>query len=248
MASRPGPRHTTPAPTLLLTCEHGGNLVPDDLAALARGHERLLASHRGHDPGALELAGRLAVALRAPLRFALVSRLLVDLNRSPDSPDLFSELTRDAAPALRRQILNRHYRPYRREVTAAVRSALRRSAHPVLHVSVHTFTPVLRGVRRDVDIGLLFDPARPLERAIVSAWERSLRAALPRLRIRRNAPYKGTDDGLTTHLRTLTDPGRYAGIELEVNQRFPRRAGPAWERTMSAIADSLRSILDHPAA
>jgi predicted N-formylglutamate amidohydrolase len=108
---------------------------------------------------------------------------------------------------------------------------------------VHTFTPLLRGHRRDVDIGLLFDPARAFERRVASAWGRQLQLALPRLRIRRNKPYKGTDDGLTTHLRARLPDRRYAGIELEVNQRFPRRAGPAWSALQESIAASLRAAL-----
>ena len=34
-------------PTLLLTCEHGGNRVPEEFRALFAGQETLLAGHRG---------------------------------------------------------------------------------------------------------------------------------------------------------------------------------------------------------
>jgi predicted N-formylglutamate amidohydrolase len=33
-----------------------------------------------------------------------------------------------------------------------------------------------------------------------------------------NEPYLGTDDGLTTHLRTVFPAAGYAGIEIEVRQ------------------------------
>ena len=39
----------------------------------------------------------------------------------------------------------------------------------VLHVAVHSFTPVLHGERRNADVGLLYDPARPRERAFRGA-------------------------------------------------------------------------------
>lgn len=228
--------------SLFLSCEHGGNLIPADLAPLFRGRTRLLDSHRAWDPGALELAGHLAAALQAPLRFALVSRLIVDLNRSLDNPALLSEFTSALTPREQRRLIARHYLPYRRDVEATI-SRLSRTA-PVVHVGVHTFTPVLRGRRRDVDIGLLFDPARGFERRVVSAWERRLRAALPaHTRVRRNQPYRGADDGLTTHLRTRLADARYAGIELEVSQRYPRRAGAPWATLQAVIAGTLADTL-----
>jgi predicted N-formylglutamate amidohydrolase len=32
------------------------------------------------------------------------------------------------------------------------------SKKPVLHLSIHSFTPIWSGVERKVDIGILFDP------------------------------------------------------------------------------------------
>lgn len=231
---------------VVITCEHGGNLIPRDLAWLFEGRRALLNSHRGWDPGALELAGRLAVRMRAPLRFALVSRLVVDLNRSTTSPELLAGPTARLAPASRRSMMARYYFPYRREIERLVTA--RRSNERVLHLSVHTFTPVLRGERRAVDIGLLFDPERELERTVVDAIRSNLRKSLPRLRIRLNAPYRGTDDGLTTHLRTLNAANRYAGIELEVNQRLVRARTPTggarWNQLQIVIAEAVASAVE----
>ena len=84
---------------------------------------------------------------------------------------------------------------------------------------------------------------RPRERAFAEAWRRELSARLPRLTIRLNQPYRGTDDGLTTHLRARLPTAVYAGIELEVNQRFPRRRGSAWDRVQRAVTDSLTGLL-----
>src|SRR5436305_13375521 len=38
---------------LLITCEHGGNAVPERYRGAFAGAARALASHRGYDPGAL---------------------------------------------------------------------------------------------------------------------------------------------------------------------------------------------------
>ncbi len=248
------PRHltlTTPSPlprlhsnlspppaALLLTCEHGGNLIPRKLSRHFKNRSRLLHSHRGWDPGALDLATHLATTLHAPLLAALVSRLVVDLNRSRDNPTLFSTITSKLGAGEQDRIIQKYYTPYRDHIAAEV---LRHtsSAKPVLHLSVHSFTPVLRGQRRTTDIGLLFDPSRTLESRIARTLQALLKLRLPALTIDLNKPYLGTDDGLTTTLRTRTNAKFYAGIELEVNQRFFRAAGSRWIATKSAIADAL---------
>jgi predicted N-formylglutamate amidohydrolase len=234
-------------PKLVLSCEHGGARVPAPLAPRFRGARAALAGHRGSDPGALELARDLARRpdlarrLAAPLVATTVSRLVVDANRSLGHPRLFSEWTRALPEAERAALVDRVWRPHRARVEAAVRAAGR---GPVLHVSVHSFTPRLKGVPRRTDVGLLYDPARWLERAAVDAWLASLGALAPQLRLRRNHPYRGTSDGLTTYLRTVFGDERYAGLELEVSQRLPLGPRREWARLRSAIARSLAAALD----
>ena len=79
---------------------------------------------------------------------------------------------------------------------------------------------MLRGETRNADVGILYDPRRPAEKRFAMAWARAIRAAARELRVRRNYPYLGVGDGLTTTLRRRFPAWRYLGIELEVNQRF----------------------------
>jgi predicted N-formylglutamate amidohydrolase len=201
---------------VVVTCEHGGNRVPRRERALFARAGRLLDSHRGFDAGALDVARRLARAWRAPLVAATTTRLLVDVNRSPHNPRAFSALTRGLPRARRDALLARHHRPHWERVRRALTAAPER----VLHVAVHSFTPVLRGARRDFGIGILYDPARRRERDRALAWQRRLADALPGVGVRRNAPYRGDADGLTTALRREMPASRYEGIELELNQRL----------------------------
>lgn len=234
---------------VLITCEHATNAVPRAYAAAFASSGAMLRSHRGWDPGAAELAQDLARALRAPLHLGRATRLLADLNRSVGHPSLFGPPVRGLSALERGRILAEHYAPYRTGVERAVAGLVprRRNAPPLLHVSVHSFTPVLRGRRRTVDVGLLFDPRRAGEAALVDRWLPALAARVPRLNVRRNAPYRGWTDGLVTHLRTLHAPGRYVGIELEVNQRFPRRGGRAWATLRREIVASLVDVRGTPA-
>jgi predicted N-formylglutamate amidohydrolase len=202
----------------------------------------MLKSHRGYDLGALELGRFLARRLAAPLLYSTTTRLLVELNRSLHHRKLFSEFTRDLPPAEQESILDLHYFPYRRRVEAAIARALS-EGDAVLHVSVHTFTPELNGVARTADIGLLYDPCRPSEKRLGVAWRDALRRLRPDLRVRRNYPYLGKADGLTTHLRRLWPDERYAGIELEVNQLWPQKPPGEWRRLKESLAESLQCLL-----
>jgi predicted N-formylglutamate amidohydrolase len=224
-------------PAMMITCEHGGDRVPRRCAGLLAAARRRLPIHRWYDPGALDLARRFARQLDAPLVFATVTRLLVDLNRSPGTRSVFSSLTAPLDDATKRAILERHYLPYRERVERLVAEAIARAGR-VVHISVHSFSPLFHGRFRRTDVGLLYDPSSRCERQICRAWQAALRRRRPELYIRRNHPYRGTADGLTTWLRGRFEPSRYAGIELEVSQRWPRGRKDAWRRLQRDLVET----------
>jgi predicted N-formylglutamate amidohydrolase len=204
---------------VVFTCEHGGNTIPEKYLPLFRNQAELLNTHRAYDIGALPLLESLAGEVADVFFCAKESRLLVELNRSLHHPDLFSAFTRQLPPDEREELLRKYYFPYRRAVEDQIRHFIGQG-NRVLHVSVHTFTPVLEGEERQADVGLLFDPARAWEKWLCERWRVLLHQANPDLVVRMNYPYLGVDDGLTTYLRTVFGPEAYAGIELEVNQKF----------------------------
>lgn len=222
--------------SLLISCEHGGNDIPTEYAHLFSDSKSLLESHRGYDPGALELSRKLAEALDAPLFFSTVSRLLVDLNRSPHNRTLFSEVTRDLPPAEKEALLEKFYFPYRRQVEAAVKEVIL-GGRRLFHLSVHSFTPFLREERR-ADVSLLYHPAREVERSLAERWVDFMRAQGDSLRIRRNYPYRGISDGLVAALRKRFPQDLYFGLELEFNQSFPLEGGRRWEEIQQSIVRS----------
>ena len=228
--------------TFLITCEHGGSRVPERYRCLFAGHEELLRTHRGYDPGALALARQLAGALDAPLFLSTVSRLVIDLNRSVGHPRLYSEATRPAPPAVRREILLRHYLPYRARVEDWIAKQVGQGRR-VVHISSHSFTPVLAGEVRNADVGLLYDPARRGEAELCRRWRAALKGAAGDLRVWLNYPYTGRSDGFTAWLRRRHAADRYLGIELEVNQRHFLPGYRAWWELRGRIVTALRQAL-----
>lgn len=229
----------------LITCEHGGNRIPASYRHLFRGHGRLLESHRGYDPGALVVASELASEFGAPLVSSTVSRLLVDLNRSITHRQVFSAATRTVPRTSRDEIVDRYYRPYRAEVEALVRRSVSRGRR-VIHVGSHSFTPELHGTVRRADVGLLYDPGRRGEVELCAQWKESLAALAPELRVRRNYPYAGRGDGLTSYLRRRFSAKVYVGIELEINQQIVFAAGRGWKLLRGVLRESLRAACSAP--
>jgi hypothetical protein len=144
-----------------------------------------------------------------------------------------------------------YYQPYRQQAEHLVTQAIARHGR-VVHLSCHSFTPELDGKARTADIGLLYDPARPGEVALAACWKAAIEARAPELTVRRNYPYAGKNDGLTTSLRKRLSPELLCwyrtGAQSETRAAWgtavdrPARDGhrvPAVRRSIHCGADSL---------
>lgn len=235
-------RRQQPGFRLVLSCEHGGNEVPAAYRQLFRRAGTTLATHRGLDIGALGAARYLQRRFGAPLVYATVTRLLADLNRSEGHPRLYSEFSRALPREAREALLAAHYHPYRDEVHRVITRNLA-AGGSVLHLSMHSFTPVLQGETRNAELGLLYDPERPLELRFCRVWQRRLRELLPEARIRRNYPYHGAADGFQRVLRRNFQTPRYVAVELEVNQGLAGATGRFPRALLQSIAASLALVV-----
>jgi predicted N-formylglutamate amidohydrolase len=228
---------------IVLTCEHGGNQVPAAYRPLFQHHQSLLRTHRGWDPGTKIMAERWQKSLKCQLHVAIVTRLLVDLNRSPNHPQVFSEVTRGLDIQHRRQLIAQYHHPHRQRVLDNIEQLIR-DGKRVLHIGLHSFTPEMDGVVRNAEIGLLYDPRRRWERDFCHRWRASLRMTPGLPRVRMNYPYRGASDGLTTSLRKQFTNDVYAGVELEVNQKIPLAGGRAWTDFQDACLASFSQVLE----
>jgi len=204
---------------LVITCEHAGNEVPQELQYLFEAFGGILESHLGYDPGAVDLHNHLS-KLAHFSHFHKISRLVVEPNRSLHHRQLFSEFTKELSDIEKKEILQRFYFPYRNIIEKKIKNLLK-NGEKVLHISVHTFTPELNGSIRNADIGLLYDPAVKEEKYFCKTFKYQLQLDNSK-NVRFNYPYLGKSDGLTSFLRKKFS-SNYLGIEMEVNQKFVRK-------------------------
>ena len=218
-------------PALMITCEHASNALPDFVLRAFRDSDgipdEVLASHRGYDIGAYKIFSILVKRLKPDFHSASkFSRLVVDMNRSSTSKSFYSEYTSSLPSTVKARMLSL-WEKYREKIESFVagkipekqRKAAKEAPLKVIHLGIHSFTPVLNGVERDADVGILYDPSRPSEAKIAEILIKNILDREPSLRIRKNYPYLGKSDGLTTTLRQKFGPA-YAGLEIEINQKL----------------------------
>ena len=163
-------------PGLIFVCDHAARALPPEYGSLGL-DPTLFSTHIASDLGAGEVTRALAAHFGAPAILARWSRLLIDLNRGEDDPTLVMKLSdgslipgnagADAAEIAKR--IARFHAPYHAAIAETIASM---GGVPVL-ISVHSFTPVWKGLRRPWEIGVLWDRdgrlARPLIEALAKA-------------------------------------------------------------------------------
>lgn len=243
---------------LLILADHASNRIPPPYGDLGL-DPRQLVRHIAWDIGSEALVRRLHALTGAPALLTRFSRLVIDANRGEDDPTLVMRLSDGAIvpgnagvdAAERQARIERFHRPYHQAISARLDRMTATGQLPVI-VSIHSFTPVWKGVSRPWDMAILWDRD-----------DRLVRPALAGFRARGlvvgdNEPYDGALKGDTLyrhgttrglahllievrqdHLASDEGVARWAGIihevlapllaapELRQTGRFGSRADPA---------------------
>jgi len=202
----------------VLICDHAGRAIPKRLGSLGL-TEAELETHIAWDLGIAGVSRALARRLDAFLITQTYSRLVIDCNRPPNSPQsivTISERTTIAANESlaaeeRQQRAREIFQPYHERIVAELdrRSALGRRS---IVVTMHSFTPVYLGEPRALHCGVLYLHETRLAHQVL----RLLREDAELL-VGENAPYAATaatDYALVVH-------GEQRGlhcVELELRQ------------------------------
>ncbi len=217
----------------LVTCDHAANTVPPFVNGGDLGIAPAdMARHIAYDIGAAGLTRALAEALDGPAILSNFSRLVVDPNRGENDPTLLMKLydgtiiagNRHTGQAERDARLNGCYRPYH---SALAQLAARRADTAI--VSVHSFTPQLRGrPPRPWQVGVLYASDTRLTRPLLAR----LRGE-PDLCVGDNEPYGGhlPGDSIARHAIAYQRPNIL--IELRNDLIADAEQQVAWARRLA---------------
>lgn len=105
---------------VLLLCEHAGNRLPPEVPAYLGMDQDFLDSYHGYDQGIPHVARKCAYDLGATLVAGVYSRLLIDLNRHLQAPDLLHDHddgiiipgNQNLSPEQLQARLDEYYHPY----------------------------------------------------------------------------------------------------------------------------------------
>ena len=223
---------------VVLACEHASNRIPRALNNLGLA-ESSLNSHIAWDTGAAAVARLMADRLDAALVMPRFSRLVVDCNRSPDADAAILDVSdgctipgnTDLSCASRTARHKAIYAPFHERLGHLLASR-RNAGNPPVLATIHSFTPVMAGQTRDVDIGILHDSDGRLADAVLALAQTKFD-----LNVARNAPYSPRD-GVTHTLGRHALPYRHLNVMFEMhNTLVSDNAG------QQALASGLSEVL-----
>ena len=208
----------TGASEFFLTGDHAGRAIPRHLDNLGLpGSE--LERHIAWDIGIAGVTEKLAQALDAAAVLQAYSRLVIDCNRQPDwasSIPEISELTaipgNSAIPPAEREARHREiFLPYHQRI-AELLDGRREAGQRTVLIAMHSFTPVFKGERRSIDIGMLYNRDARLALILLD-----LLRAEGDLAVGDNAPYAITEASDYT-VPVHGEGGGLAHVEIEIRQ------------------------------
>ena len=202
----------------LLLCDHASNRVPQSLGTLGLS-TRDLERHIAWDIGAVDMTRNVANELGAVAILQNYSRLVIDCNRAPSVSDSIVEISefmeipanRALPPVERERRQKEIFDPYHARIREEL-DARRDKKIPTALVSLHSFTPVFKGERRAVDIGILHNRDRRMANQLMFLLRRR-----DDLCVGDNQPYALCDESDYT----LPVHGEQRGlphVEIEVRQ------------------------------
>ncbi len=230
---------------LVVVCEHASNRLPRTLGTLGLAISDL-ERHIAWDPGAADLAAGIGQRLDATVVLQRYSRLVIDCNRDPVLPDAmtaFSEdtlipgnvgLTREAKAGRIMALWSPFHAAIDRLMERS-RSARRQAGL----VTIHSFTPVYRGVPRPWHVGIISSGDRRFAEAMLAILRRD-----PALVVGDDQPYSAKDNVDYTIRRHGRDRG-LPHVMIEVRNDLLRTVKDiaAWtERLTDAIRESSGAV------
>lgn len=180
--------------SVVLVCDHASNFVPPEYGTLGLDRAEFVR-HIAWDPGAMPVSLEMSALMDAPLVASRISRLIIDCNRPLDAPDLIPAISETTVVPGNRNITAQErerrvalaHTPFHKAIDALLDQRAKAGLETRL-ISVHSFTPVYKGVSRPWDIGIIHGDDRRLAAPLIDALCR-----LPGITVGVNEPYSPAD-------------------------------------------------------
>jgi predicted N-formylglutamate amidohydrolase len=181
---------------LVLICEHASNRLPKSMGTLGLKREDL-DRHIAYDIGAEGVSRHLSNLLDCALVLNRYSRLAYDCNRSPEHAGAMPEVSevfeipgnKGLSPSEKLARVNGIYHPFHLAIGQLLDQRAVHKRRTII-VTMHSFTPVFKGIARTVEVGLLFDQDESLAK--------KLEHSFPGFDTRMNEPYSAKDGVMHT--------------------------------------------------
>ncbi len=206
------PKSITP---VLLVCDHASNRFPKSLGTMGLDYlDRL--SHITVDIGSRATTESLAKQLNTTAILCQYSRLIVDCNRNLSDNSAYLDKS-DGVDIPGNQNLNDNekeireseiYWPYHNAIDTQISRLKRQKVSPII-ISIHSFTPVFNGNKREWEVGVLWDKDPTTARIFINKLTDA------GFLVGDNKPYSGKDledFTLDYHAETIGLP--HVGIEI----------------------------------
>ena len=229
----------------LVICDHASNNIPLEYDNLGIS-KKDLESHRAFDLGASEVAIELSSLLSCSLVMANFSRLLIDPNRGKDDPTLIPKLaegkiikgninismSKDDIERSKRIL--RFYLPYHRQINEFINKSLDNGKIPKI-LSIHSFTPIWKGKKREIDVGILWDKDDRLSKIFLNS--------LKNIKLGDNKPYSGRlkNDTLYKHATSHGIP--HVLIELRQDLLKKEKDKLQWAKKIHNVLKENENII-----
>lgn len=229
----------------LILCDHASSRLPPEYGDLGMPVDEM-RRHIAYDIGAEAVTRLLASQLGAPAVMTRYSRLLIDPNRGVDDPTLVMRLSDgavvpgnariDAAEKARR--IAAYHDPYHDAVEAAIDRAIA-AGHPPAIVSIHSFTPLWRGIRRPWQVGILWDEDPRLAVPMIEAFRTDRM-----LTVGDNEPYSGKLKGDTMYRHGTMRGLAHALVEVRQDLIASPPGQSEWAGRLADVLAALAGIED----
>jgi predicted N-formylglutamate amidohydrolase len=222
---------------LLLTADHAGRAIPRRLGTLGLS-ESERARHIAWDIGIAGVTEGLSKALDAAAVLQAYSRLVIDCNRQPgldSSIPTVSENTdipgnEGLSSAEREARRCEIFAPYHECIASLIEARTGAERRTVL-VAMHSFTPVFKGIRREVEVGVLYNRDARLAHIMLK-----LLRAEGDLAVGDNEPYAVGDlTDYTVPVHAERHGLAYAEIEIRQDLITDHAGQAAWAKRLARL-------------